>query len=303
MSSKDASKRVAERGPTASRADLEAVERVARLAEDSPARRSQEAALRARLDYLAKVGKRLLPKAFLLNHQGVLFTGDGPYEAHQLARLLPDEARALVDGEAPEDTSSHVVVVGRRNYHGDRMRRAIHRAHGPPRFVPQEGFIDELLFGRNWWREEVELLNATLAHHPGLRHAKELLDGAARRYARPDARFRWPSTEPQVSKNSVPRDVDVGYRERSPLFVLGYRITDMSRDERWEVLTSDALSELGLREVAEIIARLCRERKRQDNGRERYAYAIAEWEHDLARLKREYYDYTSEPFRWPSTHG
>lgn len=59
------------------------------------------------------------------------------------------------------------------------------------------------------------------------------------------------------------------------LYVLGYRITDMSRDERWEVLTNDALSELGLREVAEIIARLCRERKRQGYGRERYAYAIA----------------------------
>lgn len=75
----------------------------------------------------------------------------------------------------------------------------------------------------------------------------------------------------------------------------------MSRDERWDVLTSDALSELGLREVAEIIARLCRERKRQGDGRQRYAYAIAEWEHDLARLKREYYDHASEPFRWPST--
>ena len=56
-------------------------------------------------------------------------------------------------------------------------------------------------------------------------------------------------------------------------------------------------------EVAEIIARLCRERKRQGHGRERYAYAIAKWEHDLARLKREYYDRASEPFRWPSTQA
>ena len=304
MSSKNNRKPAAERGPSASRADIEAVERVARLAGGAPAtRKHQDAALHARLGYLAKVGNFLLPKAFLLNNQGVLFTGDGPYEAHQLARLLPDESRALVDGEAPEDNSSHVVVVGRRNYHPDRMRRTIHRAHGPPRFVPQEGFIDELLFGRNWWRQEVELLNAALAHHPGLKHAKQLLDGAARRYARPDARFRWPSTEPQDSNNPVPRDADARYRERSPLYVLGYRITDMSREERWEVLTNDALSELGLREVAEIIARLCRERKRHDDGRQRYAYAIAEWEHDLARLKREYYDHASEPFRWPSTQA
>ena len=304
MSSRDASKRTAERGPSASSADLEAVERVARLAGEPPAtRRHQDAALHARLAYLAKVGKFLLPKAFLLNSQGVLFTGDGPYEAHQLARLLPNEARALVDGESPEDTSSHLVVVGRKNFHGDRMRRAILRAHGPPRFVPQEGFIDELLFGRNWWRVEVELLNAALAHHPGLRHAKELLEGASRRYARPDRRFRWPSAEPQDGKNPVPSGADAEYREKSPLFVLGYRIKGMSREERWEVLTSDALSELGLREVAEIIARLCRDRKRQDDGRQRYAYAIAEWEHDLARLKREYYEHAAESFRWPSTHG
>ena len=290
------------RGPSASRADLEAVDRVARLAGGLPSvQTSRNAALRARLDYLAEFGKTLLPRAFLLNSAGVLFTGDGPYEAHQLARLLPDEARALVDGENPEDSSSHVVVVGRRNYHGDRMRRAIHREHGPPRFVPQEGFVDELLFGRNWWREEVELLNAALVHHPGLRHAKQLLDNAARRYARP--RFRWPSAEPQDAEIPAPRDADVGYRERSPLFDLGYRIKGMSRDERWDVLTNDALSELGLKEVAEIIASLCRERERQGDGRQRYAYAIAEWEHDLARLKREYYDHASAPFRWPSTQA
>ena len=147
------------------------------------------------------------------------------------------------------------------------------------------------------------MLNATLDNHPGLKYAKQLLDGAARRYTRPDARFRWPSTEPQDSKDTGPRASGVKYRERSPLYVLGYRITDMSREERWDVLTNDALSELGLREVAEIIARLCRERKRQDHGRQRYAYAIAEWEHDLARLKREYYDRSSESFRWPSTQA
>jgi hypothetical protein len=35
-----------------------------------------------------RVGRILLPKAFLLNVQGVLFTGDGPYEAQQLVKLL-----------------------------------------------------------------------------------------------------------------------------------------------------------------------------------------------------------------------
>jgi hypothetical protein len=51
-------------------------------------RRSQEAALRARLLYLAKFGKTLLPRAFLLNSQGVLFTDYGPYEGQKCGRIL-----------------------------------------------------------------------------------------------------------------------------------------------------------------------------------------------------------------------
>ncbi|MEJ7841199.1 MAG: hypothetical protein WKF95_05465 [Rubrobacter sp.] len=115
------------------------------------------------------------------------------------------------------------------------------------------------------------MLNAAPDHHPGLRYAKQLLDSAARRYARPDARFRCPPTEPKDSKTPVPRDSDAKYRGRYPLFVLGYHIKDLSRDERWEVLTGDALSDLGLREVAETTARLCRKRKRQGDERQRYA--------------------------------
>jgi hypothetical protein len=44
-------------------------------------------------------------------------------------------------------------------------------------------------------------------------------------------------------------------------------IAVMSREERWDVLTNDALSELGPREVAEIIARHYRERKRLCDSR------------------------------------
>ncbi len=106
MSSRNTRKPAAERGPRASRADLEAVERVAQLAGDSPAVGSpREAPLRARLAYLARIVESLLPRAFLLNNQGLLFTGDGPYDAHQLARLLPDEARTLVDGEGRRTAS------------------------------------------------------------------------------------------------------------------------------------------------------------------------------------------------------
>ena len=75
------------RRPAASRADVEALERVARLiVEDdrASARSAEGAAVQSRLGYLAKVGKRLLPKAFALVDQSVMFTGDGPYDAYRL---------------------------------------------------------------------------------------------------------------------------------------------------------------------------------------------------------------------------
>ncbi len=83
------------------------------------------------------------------------------------------------------------------------------------------------------------------------------------------------------------------------MYRLGYRITGRSRSKRWKILKTRAVPELGLREVAETIARHCRVRKRQIGGREKYANAIAEWEHDLDRLKRELYTGQRARFVWP----
>ncbi|MDP9474167.1 MAG: hypothetical protein M3R38_00425 [Actinomycetota bacterium] len=72
-----------------------------------------------------------------------------------------------------------------------------------------------------------------------------------------------------------------------------------SRAERWRILKDKVVPALGLEEVAGTIASHCRTRKRQRGGRERYAHAIAEWEYDLARLKRELYDSGPSRFYWP----
>jgi hypothetical protein len=226
------------RNPAASSADLEASERVARLARgDSRPARSEEAAVRARLDYLAKVGKRLLPRAYSLAGRNVLFTGDGPYEAYRLAQLLPDEAAGFVNEWAPDRSSFGVVVVGRMDFYGDLVRRAVYSGSEPPRVIPQEGFLDELLFGRDWWNDEVALLNATLNHHAGLRYTKSLERSMGATGLRKT--FRWPSTEAEETKRPVQDGAD--FRDRTPLFELGYRVTGMNRHQRWEVLTRRAL--------------------------------------------------------------
>jgi len=88
------------------------------------------------------------------------------------------------------------------------------------------------------------------------------------------------------------------FREETPLYQTGYKITGLSRDRRWSILTDKAVPTLGLFEVAETIANNCRLRKLQYNGEVKYAHAIGEWEHDLARLRKVFHDGS---FIWPST--
>lgn len=91
---------------------------------------------------------------------------------------------------------------------------------------------------------------------------------------------------------------DSGWREETPLHKLGYRITKRTRHQRWQVLVSRAVPQLGLFEVSHTIANNCRLRRLQYDREIRYAHAIGEWEHDLARLKEVFYEGS---FPWPST--
>ena len=161
------------------------------------------------------------------------------------------------------------------------------RSTVPPSFLPQEGFLDELLFGHDWWHTDVEWLNAVLQYHPGLQYVKSL------------ETFPWPSTEAEESTSVGESEVE--YQTETRLYQLGYKITGRSRSERWRILKNKAVPELGLEKVAGTISSHCRTRKRQRGGRSKYAHAIAEWEHDLVCLKREFYSNHRPRFNWPSS--
>jgi hypothetical protein len=88
------------------------------------------------------------------------------------------------------------------------------------------------------------------------------------------------------------------YRPASDLHELGYQISEMSREDRWRVLTDTAVPELGLQHVAETIVMLIRRTQRV--GEQRYHDPIAEWRHDLAHLKGHYYEGRLLPFLWPA---
>lgn len=237
------------------------------------------------MDYVARLGKIVAPWALSLRDDKILFTGSDPFNAEELSGLLPKDVEYYEDYEAPEDADFSLVVVGQTGYSEDLLRAIVERSTSAPTFLPQEGFLDELLFGHDWWGTDIAWLEATLRYHPGLQYVKSL-EG-----------FAWPSTDAEETVDSV-KSVSPELQARSRLNELGYK-TGEKRSVRWRILTEKAVPEMGLQKVAGMIAWFCRSRKQQQGGREKYARAIGEWEHDLNRLKNEIYPKQSSGFGWP----
>ncbi|UQD52223.1 hypothetical protein C0971_09470 [Bacillus methanolicus] len=106
--------------------------------------------------------------------------------------------------------------------------------------------------------------------------------------------FPWPNTE--LKENQSNQETKT-LKELSDLKKLGYQITGLNRQKRWDILKK-AVPQLGLKKVAYTIAYNVKLRKGQKDGLKKYSYAISEWEHDLSRLKKEYY---KKDFTWPNT--
>lgn len=107
--------------------------------------------------------------------------------------------------------------------------------------------------------------------------------------------FKWPSTDANESNGSSDREGN--FRDETELHRLGYRITGLNRSQRWDVLVRRAIPKITLKEIVNTIARNVRLRKSQIGGSTKFSHAIGEWEHDLKRLKQEYY---KSNFTWPT---
>lgn len=99
-----------------------------------------------------------------------------------------------------------------------------------------------------------------------------------------------------TTTSSLVSQIQSNFKEETTLHRLGYKITGLNRIQRWEVLISEAIPQMLLKDIVFTIARNIRLRKSQVGGKSKFAYAIAEWEHDLKRLKKEYY---RSNFTWP----
>lgn len=114
-------------------------------------------------------------------------------------------------------------------------------------------------------------------------------------YQREDVSFAWPSTDVKSKDVTRKNTEDNSMNETSALKKLGYQITGVTRAQRWRSLES-AVPKLGLKKVVQIISYNIKLRKGQKNGEKKFSYAISEWEHDLAKLKKHYY---KQEFKWP----
>ena len=224
------------------------------------------------------------------------FTGTGPYFKDDLKSLLPEHIQvAELDGVSDPNQNVRMIVIGREDFDEAALEDHVQLSEQGIVFLPQEGFLDLVLFGYNWWVEEIDELNSVLEYHEGIQFLHSLQNQA----------FTWPGTSANESDGT--RIGDVEFAEESDLRRLGYSIrtergSPTTRTDRWRVLERAVRSDqIGLQPTAEHIANLVRLRKTQPGGSERYHYAIQEWEYDLARLKRTYFSTRNYTFSWPST--
>lgn len=261
-------------------------------------RSTSEVAIAA-LGFAEALATRLFTNTDHLRGKAVYLTGSGPYLISDLGILLPDGIYSADIGENPPDDynepSPAYVVVGRAGFDEAVLLDCITHSQTTPAFLPQEGFLDLVLFGYDWWNECLDELNKSLEYHEGLQYIRSL----------EHVGFEWPTVAALASEELG--DSQQTFRTETPLHQAGYMIRGpgnrkIARSQRWSTLcTIVETQRLSLHEVAGTISNHVRLRKLREDGPETYRYAIQEWEHDLARLKRDYYDGKNYTLQWPVT--
>ena len=125
------------------------------------------------INYLAALGRLVVPRAFAFMGRRILFVGHEPFDAEELGNLLPDGVNWYEQEYAPEEYAADVVVLGRMFTKG-LVKSVLGEMKGSPKVIPQEGFLDELLFGHDWWGGKRESLQEMANGHRGLQAAKSI---------------------------------------------------------------------------------------------------------------------------------
>ena len=67
----------------------------------------------SQINYLAAIGRMIVPRAYTFAGRKVLFVGYMPFDAEELGSLLPEETEWYEHGYAPSGFTPALVVLGR----------------------------------------------------------------------------------------------------------------------------------------------------------------------------------------------
>jgi len=130
------------------------------------------------INYLAALGRLVVPRAFAFVGRRILFVGHEPFDVEELGNLLPDGAGWHEWPYVPDGYKADVVVLG-RVFEKGLVKTVLSGIEGSPKVIPQEGFLDELLFGHDWWGGKHASLQEMVNSHRGLQAARSI--GALRK--------------------------------------------------------------------------------------------------------------------------
>jgi hypothetical protein len=197
--------------------------------------------------WVGEVVSLLLSNGHAPRAMNVVFAGFYPRDPVDLVKLLHPSSSDYI-GTLPCDQSApDLVVVGQRDVDDSFLDECLVTAHAATRFLPQERYLDLVLFGIDWWGEacELGLLDNACSYYPGLNYVRE----KSAWY-----HFDWPSVRATpVAQAAGP---DSRERGRTQFNKLGYNVKPArSREDRWALLKQIVdHNEMSLEDVARTIA-------------------------------------------------
>lgn len=152
------------------------------------------------LTFASSIAIKIYQNTNALQGKAVYFSGQFPYMTTDLRTLLPQGIVHRDLNEKPpleyDDPTTVFIVLGQEDFDKDEIERFVQETHRGAAFLPQEGFLDLVFFGYDWWHENLDELNQSLEYHEGLQFVKSL-EG-----------FEWPSTDASESDGTSSADVD-----------------------------------------------------------------------------------------------
>lgn len=231
----------------------------------------------------------------------VSITGSGPYsegDFRKLVFLLGIDPCGL-------DKALYRIIIGREKWDKESLLEVIDSRKGEYlKVYSQELFVEYLASGKDPFDDKRYLMK-TGKDHPALVFLSEL-------------GFNWPSTkidldsQPGVSSQDWPKVgllKHMGYRvgvegeaesRRRRILREIYTRTDLPNVVSLKYMQEwgSAKSNVRLEKLANCIAALCRNAKRNQSGN--YSRAVDDWESDLKWLKKTFYAGRFR-FKWPNT--